>query len=71
MNDYYDVKLKEYKPKELEKYANFKFIKGDLAEKELIKKIFEEYKSEIVVNLAEQAGVRYRIKNRIKLNRIL
>lgn len=61
MNDYYDVKLKEYRLDELEKYDNFKFIKGNLADKELINKIFEEYKPEIVVNLAAQAGVRYSI----------
>ena len=61
MNDYYDVKLKEYRLDELEKYDNFKFIKGNLADKELINKVFEEYKPEIVVNLAAQAGVRYSI----------
>ena len=63
MNDYYDVKLKEYRLKELEKFENFKFIKGNLADKELINKIFEEHKPEIVVNLAAQAGVRYSITN--------
>ena len=63
MNDYYDVKLKEYRLKELEQYKNFKFIKGNLADKELINKIFKEYKPEIVVNLAAQAGVRYSITN--------
>ena len=42
INDYYDVKLKEYRLKELEQYSNFKFIKGNLADKELINKIFEE-----------------------------
>ena len=61
MNDYYDVKLKEYRLNELENYNNFKFIKGNLADKELINKIFKEYKPEIVVNLAAQAGVRYSI----------
>ena len=61
MNDYYDVKLKEYRLNELEKFNNFKFIKGNLADKELINKIFEEYKPQIVVNLAAQAGVRYSI----------
>lgn len=63
MNDYYDVKLKEYRLKELEQFDNFKFIKGNLADKELINKIFEENKPEIVVNLAAQAGVRYSITN--------
>ena len=63
MNSYYDVKLKEYRLKELEQFDNFKFIKGNLADKELINKIFEENKPEIVVNLAAQAGVRYSITN--------
>ena len=63
MNDYYDVRLKEYRLKELEQVDNFKFIKGNLADKELINKIFEQNKPEIVVNLAAQAGVRYSITN--------
>lgn len=61
MNDYYDVSLKEYRLRELEKYPNYTFIKGNLANKELIDKIFNEYKFDIVVNLAAQAGVRYSI----------
>ena len=63
MNDYYDVKIKEYRLAELLKNENFTFIKGNLADKELISKIFEENKPEIVVNLAAQAGVRYSITN--------
>ena len=63
MNDYYDVRLKEYRLKELEKNSNYKFMKGNLADKELINKLFEEYKPSIVVNLAAQAGVRYSIEN--------
>lgn len=63
MNDYYDVKLKEYRLNELEQYGNFKFIKGNLANKETVENIFKEYKPEIVVNLAAQAGVRYSITN--------
>ena len=61
MNDYYDVSLKEYRLHELEKYSNFKFIKGNLSDKELINSIFKEYKPSVVVNLAAQAGVRYSI----------
>lgn len=61
MNDYYDVSLKEYRLNELTKHDNFTFIKGNLADKELINKVFEEYKPSIVVNLAAQAGVRYSI----------
>lgn len=63
MNDYYDIKLKEYRLNELKQYDNFKFIKGNLADKETVENIFKEYKPEIVVNLAAQAGVRYSITN--------
>lgn len=69
MNDYYDVSIKEYRLKEIEKLAStgqgnkWTFIKGNLADKALIEKIFTEYRPEIVVNLAAQAGVRYSITN--------
>lgn len=63
MNDYYDVSLKEYRLEELEKFGNFTFIKGSIADKSLIDRVFEEYKPSIVVNLAAQAGVRYSITN--------
>ena len=63
MNDYYDVNIKHYRLNELYKFNNFIFIKGNLSDKELINKIFEEYKPEVVVNLAAQAGVRYSITN--------
>ncbi len=61
MNDYYDVKLKESRLDDLSKNTNYKFIKGNIADKELINNIFSEYKPSIVVNLAAQAGVRYSI----------
>ncbi|MCR4828245.1 MAG: GDP-mannose 4,6-dehydratase [Bacteroidales bacterium] len=67
MNAYYDVSLKEYRLKELEtmvpKGINYKFVKGDIADKELVDSLFAEYKFNIVVNLAAQAGVRYSIEN--------
>ena len=63
MNDYYDVCLKEERLKELEQYPDFIFIKGNIADKTLIDGIFAEYKPQIVVNLAAQAGVRYSITN--------
>ena len=63
MNDYYDVRLKEERLKELEQYPDFTFIKGNIADKALIDKVFEEYKPQVVVNLAAQAGVRYSITN--------
>ena len=69
MNDYYDVSLKEYRLKELETLncqlstVNYQFIKGDIADKATIDGIFEQYKPQVVVNLAAQAGVRYSITN--------
>ena len=63
MNEYYDIKIKESRLEKLQKYSNFVFIKGNLADKKLIDRIFKEYKPEIVVNLAAQAGVRYSITN--------
>lgn len=69
MNDYYDVSIKEYRLQQLDKcsaeYADSEwvFIKGNLADKALIDKIFADYKPSIVVNLAAQAGVRYSITN--------
>lgn len=63
MNNYYDVKIKEWRLAQLNKYDNFKFIKGDLADKETVENIFKEYHPNIVVNLAAQAGVRYSITN--------
>lgn len=61
VNDYYDVSLKEWRLKQLEKYDNFVFIKGNLADKDLVNKVFADYKPSVVVNLAAQAGVRYSI----------
>lgn len=61
VNDYYDVSLKEWRLEQLSKYDNFTFVKGNLADKELVNKVFKEYKPSVVVNLAAQAGVRYSI----------
>ena len=63
MNDYYDVGLKEARLEELSKNPSFVFVKGSIADKALVNLIFEQYKPEIVVNLAAQAGVRYSITN--------
>ena len=69
VNDYYDVKIKEWRLQEIEKeaknhvYSKWNFVKGNIADKNLIDKIFEEFKPQIVVNLAAQAGVRYSISN--------
>ena len=70
MNDYYDVRLKEYRLEqigELERSGNtdcrFVFAKGDIADKKTIDSLFEKYEPAVVVNLAAQAGVRYSITN--------
>ena len=69
MNDYYDVSIKEYRLAELNKLADAKpasqwiFVKGNLADRALIDGLFAEYKFDVVVNLAAQAGVRYSITN--------
>lgn len=63
MNDYYDVRLKEERLKQLSDSKNFVFVKGSIADKSLIEKIFNEYHPQVVVNLAAQAGVRYSITN--------
>ena len=63
MNDYYDVRIKEARLAELQKFENYTFIKGNLADKVLINSIFEQYHPDIVVNLGAQAGVRYSVTN--------
>lgn len=63
MNDYYDVRLKEERLKQLSTNENFIFIKGTIADKPLIQKVFDKYHPQVVVNLAAQAGVRYSITN--------
>ena len=63
MNDYYDVRIKEARLEELQKFENYTFIKGNLADKALINSIFEQHHPDIVVNLGAQAGVRYSITN--------
>lgn len=75
LNNYYDPSLKEYRLRELEtlhsqltlnstlNILNYKFVKGSIADRELVNRLFEEYHFDIVVNLAAQAGVRYSIEN--------
>ena len=66
LNNYYDPSLKEYRLRVIEEKAagkDYKFIKGDLADKALIDRLFAEEKFDMVVNLAAQAGVRYSIEN--------
>jgi UDP-glucuronate 4-epimerase len=63
LNDYYDVRLKLDRLGVLWKNSKFTFVKGDLADHENVATLFKEYRPEIVVNLAAQAGVRYSIEN--------
>lgn len=63
MNDYYEVSLKEARLKELEGFEKYTFVKGDLADKEAVDAVFEQYKPQITVNFGAQAGVRYSIDN--------
>lgn len=69
MNDYYDVNLKKYRLEQIEaklsgkKGCSWSFIKGNIADKQLVDEVFAHYAPDVVVNLAAQAGVRYSITN--------
>ena len=69
LNDYYDVNIKYYRLHQIDELISkqndckWSFIKGNIADKGLITSVFDEFKPEIVVNLAAQAGVRYSIIN--------
>lgn len=63
MNDYYDVHIKEERLRMLQKFDGFTMVYGSIADKAVLDKLFEEYKPQVVVNLAAQAGVRYSITN--------
>ena len=64
LNAYYDVNIKRWRLEQLTGFRErFVFIKGSIADKSLVDKIFDEYQPQIVVNLAAQAGVRYSITN--------
>lgn len=69
LNDYYDTSIKAYRLNKINNEclkntnSKFDFIKGNIADKKLINKIFDKYNPSIVVNLAAQAGVRYSITN--------
>ncbi|MFA6614306.1 MAG: GDP-mannose 4,6-dehydratase [Endomicrobiia bacterium] len=63
INDYYDVRIKEYRLKQLKKYPNFKFFKTDIEDIKTLDKIFSKNKISSVINLAARAGVRYSMEN--------
>ena len=66
MNDYYEVSLKEWRLKQIERAAaaspvKHVFVRGSIADRELVNELFEKYRFDVAVNLAAQAGVRYSI----------
>ena len=63
MNNYYDVKLKKSRLNILKRYKNFKFIKNNLENKKKLKKSILNFKPNVIIHLAAQAGVRYSLKN--------
>lgn len=63
MNEYYDVRIKEERLKNLENHSNFIFVRGDISDKQIIDRLFADYRPQVVINLAAQAGVRYSITN--------
>ena len=63
MNDYYDVHIKEERLRKLQEFEGFFMVYGSIADKAVMDKLFDEYKPQVVVNLAAQAGVRYSITN--------
>jgi UDP-glucuronate 4-epimerase len=63
LNDYYDVQLKKDRLQILENHQSFNFVKGDLADRKAVEKLFAENSFQRVVNLAAQAGVRYSLEN--------
>lgn len=68
MNNYYDVSIKEYRLKQIERVAvktnsHFRFVKASISDKEVVDVLFQIYQPDLVVNLAAQAGVRYSITN--------
>lgn len=63
INEYYDVTIKKARLSKLQTYSKFRFLKGNIAQKNLINEVFADFKPQIVVNLAAQAGVRYSIIN--------
>ena len=63
MNDYYDVRLKEYRLATLKGKPNFRFYRVDIENYEALRVIFQDNKIDGVINLAARAGVRYSIVN--------
>ncbi|ODS37782.1 MAG: nucleotide sugar epimerase [Candidatus Altiarchaeales archaeon WOR_SM1_86-2] len=63
MNDYYNPELKEWRLKRIEKYANFKFFRADIGDRDSLEEIFDEHEFDAIINLAARAGVRASIED--------
>ena len=63
LNDYYDVRLKEARLARLQALPGFRFVRGDVADRELLPRLFARERFDRVVHLAAQAGVRYSLEN--------
>ena len=69
LNDYYDVSIKDWRLAQIQASAAehpdsvWTFVKGDIADRAAVDRIFAEWEPDVVVNLAAQAGVRYSITN--------
>ena len=63
LNDYYDIRLKQWRLNQLKKSSHFQFYQIDIEDINDLKKIFQSHKIEAIINLAARAGVRYSIKN--------
>ena len=63
LNNYYDTRIKIHRLKNLKKFNSFKFIEGDIEDKNKIDVVFSKYKIDVVINLAARAGVRYSLEN--------
>ncbi len=63
LNDYYDVRLKQWRLEQLKKFSNFRFHKADIEDLKTLNDLFEEYRFDLIINLAARAGVRYSMEN--------
>ena len=65
VNDYYDVRLKAHRVDEIQKLSpdHFTFVRGDIEDRPLLAKLFDQYAFDAVLNLAARAGVRYSLVN--------
>lgn len=63
LNDYYDVRLKNWRLKQLKQHSNFSFIKCDIENAPAIRRVFAKNRFDAVLNLAARAGVRYSMEN--------